>query len=305
MLRSAILVVVIGLFFSNISLAAGDRANEVSKQFTQAQNLAAQGKLEQAIAAYETLIRSNPVLPEAYNNLAGLFLQQNKTKQAKHILEQGLHAHKGYGVLYESLTAINVAMAREAYSKALQIDLKASPISIASLSLSKAVTQTQKNTIVISKTDTPIVEQKYKTITEVEPVKAKLKSTAVAEMAVVSNATSKKVSSPSVKKTLQAWSVAWSAQAADMYLSFYHHQYKPTNGLSRKGWEQSRRYRLKKPQWIKVGLSNFDIRKQSNSQAVVNFKQMYQSNTFKDVSYKQIVLVNTNDGWRIFRERNL
>ena len=305
MLRSAILVVVIGLFFSNISLAAGDRADEVSKQFTQAQNLAAQGKVTQAISAYETLIRSNPVLPEAYNNLAGLYLQQNKTKQAKHILEQGLHAHKGYGVLYESLTAINVAMAREAYSKALQIDLKASPISIASLSLSKTATQPQKNTIVISKTDTPTVEKKSKTITEVKSVKAKLKSKAVAEMAVVSNAASKKVSSPSVEKTLQAWSVAWSAQAADMYLSFYHHEYKPTNGLSRKGWEQSRRYRLKKPQWIKVGLSNLDIRKQSNSQAVVNFKQMYHSNTFKDVSYKQMVLVNTNDGWRIFRERNL
>lgn len=71
-------------------------------------------------------------------------MQQNKTKKGKHILEQGLYAHKGYGVLYESLTSINVAMAREAYSKALQIDLKPSAIRIASLSLSNNKYQIEK-----------------------------------------------------------------------------------------------------------------------------------------------------------------
>ena len=108
----------------------------------------------------------------------------------------------------------------------------------------------------------------------------------------------------SIEKVLQAWSSAWSAQAVDMYLSFYHNQYRPSNGMSRKGWVQSRRYRLKKPQWIKIGLSYFKIKKQADTHAVVNFKQLYQSNSFRDVSYKQVVLINTDDGWRIFREKS-
>lgn len=309
MLRNAILVVALYTLFSSASFAVGDESDEIRKQFTQAQSLAAQGQTAQAVTAYETLIRSNPAFPEAYNNLAALYLQENKTKKAKHILEQGLHAHKGYGVLYESLTAINMAMAREAYSKALQIDLNSSPISIASLSLSNNKAQPNKNTIVISKTEPPIVEKNKllepKTINENKPIKAVIKTKPVAEIKVVNTNAAKKSSSQSVKNVLRAWSSAWSAQATDMYLSFYHQKYKPTNGLSRKGWEQSRRYRLKKPRWIKVGLSNFDIRKQSMSQAVVNFKQKYQSNIFKDVSYKQVVLLNTGDGWRIFRENNL
>lgn len=309
MLRNAILVVALYTLFSSASFAVGDESDEIRKQFTQAQSLAAQGQTAQAVTAYETLIRSNPAFPEAYNNLAALYLQENKTKKAKHILEQGLHAHKGYGVLYESLTAINMAMAREAYSKALQIDLNSSPISIASLSLSNNKAQPNKNTIVISKIENPIVEKNKllepKTINENKPIKAAIKTKPVAEIKVVNTNAAKKSSSQSVKNVLQAWSAAWSAQATDMYLSFYHQQYKSTKGLSRKGWEQSRRYRLKKPRWIKVGLSNFDIRKQSKSQAVVNFKQKYQSNTFKDVSYKQVVLLNTGDGWRIFRENNL
>lgn len=136
MLRSGVLVVVIWAFFSSISFAGIDSDTAFREKFTQAQQLATNGQIDRAITVYQTLIASKPKFPEAYNNLAALYLQQNKTKEAKHILEQGLHAHKGYGVLYESLTAINVAMAREAYSKALQIELKPTPISIASLSLS-------------------------------------------------------------------------------------------------------------------------------------------------------------------------
>lgn len=305
MLRNGVLVVALLFLFSGISFAVVDSNNEISKKFSEAQRLAKQGQVTQAITAYQALILSNPQLPEAYNNLAALYLQQNKTKQAKHILEQGLHAHKGYGVLYESLTAINVAMAREAYSKALQIELEPSAIRIASLSFSNGKSQTKQNTIVISKINKPVAEEKL----AIEPkaiskAKNNVEAKPVGEIKRVSMTTPKVKNTQSVEKVLQAWSSAWSAQAVDMYLSFYHNQYRPANGMSRKGWVQSRRYRLKKPQWIKIGLSDFKIKKQTSTQAVVNFKQLYQSNSFSDVSNKQVVLINTNDGWRIFREKS-
>ena len=305
MLRNVVLVVVIWSFFSSVSFAVVDSNNELSKKFSEAQRLATQGQVTQAITAYQALILSHPQLPEAYNNLAALYLQQNKTKQAKHILEQGLYAHKGYGVLYESLTAINVAMAREAYSKALQIELKPSAISIASLSLSNNKSQAEKSTIVISKMDKSVVKEKPVIEAKVIPeAKKNVEAKPVSEIKRVSTTTPKIQNTQSVEKVLQAWSSAWSAQAVDMYLSFYHNQYRPSNGMSRKGWVQSRRYRLKKPQWIKIGLSDFKIKKQTGTQAVVNFKQLYQSNSFRDVSYKQVVLLNTDDGWRIFREKS-
>ncbi len=298
MSRNGVLFVVLLSFFSGISFAASSD-DEIAKRFSEAQRLASQGQVTQAISAYQSLIQSNPQLPEAYNNLAALYLKQNNTKQAKHILEQGLHAHKGYGVLYESLTTINVAMARKAYGKALQIDLAPSAITISSLSLINNSQSRKKSTIVISKEDKPLKNNKVHA--EKPQIKAKL-SREIKRASVATKATK---NAEAIETILQAWSAAWSAQAIDMYLSFYHKQYKPSNGLSHKSWVQSRKYRLKKPSWIKIALSDFEIKKNTGKQAIVNFKQLYQSNSFSDKSSKQVVLIYTDDGWRIFREKSI
>ncbi|MDH5600676.1 MAG: tetratricopeptide repeat protein [Gammaproteobacteria bacterium] len=304
-------------------LSAGAHAlpannNELVKTFTRAQQLGAEGKFDEAISIYQGLIKSHPLLPEAYNNLAALYLKQKNTRQARFVLEQGLHAHKGYGVLYESLTAINVAMARQAYSKALQIDVKPADISIATLSLEEESLKGKNQPIVISKE-----RASDKKPVEVEPAKsnqarenekekeviAAITSGAIKREAVTSPlkpvvvTSAKSVESP--ETVLQAWSTAWSAQAVDVYLSFYHEHYKPVNGMARKNWEQSRRFRLKKPRWIQVSLSDFNVVKNTGKQAVISFKQVYRSNSFHDVSDKQMVLIYTDDGWRIYREKSL
>lgn len=302
----------------SIAKAGSSNSDEVAKQFSQAKKLAESGQIKQAISAYQTIIRLNPLLPEAYNNLAALYLQQKNTKQAKNILEQGLYAHKGYGVLYESLTAINVAMAREAYSKALQIELKPSEVSIAALPLSENNIKVKNKPIVISKLDTP-AENKISvtkpvavkaTPTKTTSVKEKPLKTGAIKRAVVPTklaqaAQNKIKKNEAIETTLQAWSAAWSAKAIDMYLSFYHQQYRPSRGLSRKGWVQSRRLKLNKPRWIKVAVSNFNIVKNNGRQAIVKFKQSYQSNTYRDVSSKRMVLLYTNNGWRIFQEKSI
>jgi len=296
MLRNAVWVVVLGSFLLSLNVAAAANSDELAKKFLEAQRLTSAGEISEAITSYQSIIRTNPQLPEAYNNLAALYLKQKNTKQAKQILEKGLLAHKGYAALYESLTAINVAMARDAYSKALQIDLKPADISIASLGLTNKQPASTKRTSVIS----DIAKQKVKAAPSSETIKQKIVAINPTPLA-----TKKVVNAAPIEKILQAWSSAWSAQAVDMYLSFYHNQYKPSNGLSYKGWIQSRRLRLKKPKWIKISLSEFDVKQQTNKQAIVNFKQLYQSNSFRDVSTKQMVLLYTKDGWRIFREKSL
>lgn len=315
MLKKAILLVALFSVFSSTSFAVAATNDELVKKFSEAESFTTQGQISQAISIYQSLIDSNPQLPEAYNNLAALYLKQKKTKQAKDILEQGLHAHKGYGVLYESLTAINVAMAREAYSKALQIDLKPSDITIASLSYNEHHQVRQNKTIVISKVDKPELMSKIQTepeekiVVKTEPaskVQPVGKIQRVEVVAQTKPVVERKVKNPETIETIiQAWAAAWSAQAADMYLSFYHEQYKPSNGVSREGWAQSRRYRLTKPHWIKIALSDFNVESNTGKQAVVSFKQLYQSNGFSDANTKQMVLLYTDNGWRIFRETSL
>jgi len=307
--RQKTLFIALLSLFSNISFAAPDA--DLSKQFAHAQSLAQKGEIKQAIYAYTALIESNPQFPEAYNNLAALYLKQKNTKKAKYVLEKGLYAHKGYGVLYESLTAINVAMAREAYSKALQIDLKPSNITIASLEYNE--NKKIAKPIVISKVDEQPESNKEvsEEVVTNEIVNQATKSKPVVEAELsgeIKRPTSEKKpvkNSESIEIVLQAWAAAWSAQETNLYLSFYHKQYKPANGMSLNGWVQSRRYRLKKPRWIKIALSDFQVEKNTGKQAIVNFKQSYQSNSFQEKNKKQMVLLYTDEGWRIFRETSL
>lgn len=277
------------LLLSNSLSAATTDENVIVKKFSQAQELVKQGRTIQAIQAYQLIINLNPNVPEAYNNLAALYLKQKKIKQAKSILEQGLTAHKGYGALYEGLSAINIALAKEAYSKALQIDLKPDDIVITDLALSENSIKNASNGSIASTRTTAEDSQSI----ENTPV-------VLAKAQVVKQSTKDEIA-----LMLQAWSAAWSAQSVDIYLSFYHQDYLPDNNVSRRSWKKSRQLRLTQPKWIKVSLADIDIKMQSSKQAVVNFKQTYQSNTFSDVSIKKLTLYNTENGWQILREQSL
>lgn len=316
MLRSVIWGAALYSFFSAAIFALPVNNDDLARKFSQAQQLSNEGKIDDAISIYQAIIKSQPLLPEAYNNLAALYLKQKNTRQAKLILEQGLHAHKGYGVLYESLTAINVAMARQAYSQALQIEVKPSDITIATLSLDKDTLNRKRQPIVISKQQgsaSDKVVKKPVTVKAVEKNQTRIEEKDVVD-AIASDAIEREPARNAVKVAvtsvespeiiLQAWSAAWSAQAVDVYLSFYHEHFKPANGMSRKSWEQSRRYRLKKPRWIKVSLSDLNVIKNTGKQAVVGFKQAYRSNSYRDVSDKEMVLIYTDNGWRIYREKS-
>jgi len=285
-MRRSILLIISLLAFSNTLFAIQGKEMGITKEFVRAQNLVEQGKTQQAINAYQSIINTYPQIPEAYNNLAALYLEQKNIQQAKITLEQGLKAHEGYARLYESLTAINIALARDAYSKALQIDLEPSSVSIASLPLT-----TKQSSINVEDAANvrPVVDNSGIII---KPVPQKADNKTISEDKVI-------------KRVLQAWLAAWSAQSVDIYLSFYHDKYEPDKGLSRAKWVESRRIRLKKPNWIKVNFSDFKVSKNTGKQAVVNFKQIYHSNSFRDVSLKQLVLLNTDNGWQILRERSL
>lgn len=91
MLRSGILV--IALLFISVSFAATNDNSELAKTFLQAQQLAAQGQITQAITVYQALIKSHPLLPEAYNNLAALYLKQKNTKRSETISSSKVYMH--------------------------------------------------------------------------------------------------------------------------------------------------------------------------------------------------------------------
>jgi hypothetical protein len=104
--------------------------------------------------------------------------------------------------------------------------------------------------------------------------------------------------------TLQGWAAAWSEQATDVYLVFYAEDYHPP-GQSRQGWEQERRSRLKKPDWIRVALKDIKVEPINNKEAKVELTQIYQASNYQDKTRKQLMLKQTPDGWRITAEKSV
>lgn len=97
------------------------------------------------------------------------------------------------------------------------------------------------------------------------------------------------------------WAEAWSAQDVKRYLAFYSKNFQPSNGLSRRRWEQQRTLRVANKQRIRVKVT--DIRPSiKGNKATVSFRQSYRSETFGDTVTKTLTLEHGAGGWKIIRE---
>ena len=317
---------------------------DIRSQFANARHLWQSGKLKEAASLYESIIKQQPELPAPYNNLAVIYAAQGDYKKAQQTLEKGLNTNPGYAMIYENLTAIYVEMARDSYGKALQFadksDHQLKLRSLAELSLTppeqvaKVETPPSKTVIataspkpvapaepaVAAKPVTPKVAaidtkpqpsqvQQAETKTPQKPGMANsplLTATTSVQPAQASELTpvAPVIDKTSIIKILEAWAAAWSAQSPQQYIAYYDPQFHPA-GLSRRQWEAQRVRRLKRPQWIRVALSNFVIEPITDKRVRVELQQRYQSNTYADNGRKEFILTKTEQGWRIVSERSL
>lgn len=97
-------------------------AATVDARFLRGTALMGSGRLDEAAILFEALVVEKPQLPEAYNNLAVVYVRQGRLDEAKQVLERALATDPRYATVYENLSAIYVEMARSSYAKALRMD---------------------------------------------------------------------------------------------------------------------------------------------------------------------------------------
>jgi len=107
--------------------------------------------------------------------------------------------------------------------------------------------------------------------------------------------------SSEIKQLLYDWSEAWSTMNVQKYLSFYDTSFEPVNGVSRQNWVNQRKKRLNKKS-IQVKVNNINIDFLSCSSAKVTFFQQYRANNYHDKSHKVMILVETDNTWKIQKE---
>jgi len=288
--------------------------------------LTEQGKQADAIVVFTALTQEFPELPEPYNNLAVLYAAQGQDEKARRALEMAIRTHPSYATAHENLGDIYAKMAREAYDKALQLDsnnasAKTKLALVRELFSTKPGSQALVKSVVAEPTPagpkvavSDAASAAAPAPTAATPVAVPSKPLAPATVPASQPASRKTVApAPTAKatdsdpqeevlKAVEGWAKAWSSGDAKAYLEHYAPGFKVPGGQSRAAWEQSRRDRVAKGKRISVQAQNPKITFASPEEAIVTFRQVYQSETLKTSGMKKLTMVRSGGRWLIQQE---
>ncbi|MCE2744892.1 MAG: outer membrane protein assembly factor BamE [Burkholderiales bacterium] len=104
-----------------------------------------------------------------------------------------------------------------------------------------------------------------------------------------------------INDMLSNWAAAWSAKDVKGYFAFYADTFEHGK-KSRATWENQRRARLSNKETISVIVSDVQIDLQSETLAIVKFRQDYSSNRYKDSGIKVLTLSKASGNWKIQTE---
>lgn len=96
--------------------------NNVTYRFLKGLVLTRQDKLDQARDIFISITRSNPELPEPYNNLAVIYAALGDFDKARMALEEAINTHPAYATAHENIGDIYAKLASQAYNQALELD---------------------------------------------------------------------------------------------------------------------------------------------------------------------------------------
>ena len=281
------------------------KPREPKGRFIKGLILAEQNKGAEAIEVFAALSRDYPELPEPYNNLAVLYAAQGQYEKARQQLEMSIRTHPSYATAYENLGDVYTKLASQAYDKALQFD-SSNAAAKNKLSLIRDLISTNP----APRAPEPVRPAAAKAATakvataqsaEVKPAAAPAKSTAAtpAENA----ARLEEGDGAAVLQTVLAWASAWSNQKVESYLAFYAQDFKTPKGEAREQWEAARKQRIAAPKKIDVAIESPKVVLKGANDAVINFRQVYRSDSLKVNSNKTLIMVRRDGRWVIQQER--
>jgi adhesin transport system outer membrane protein len=108
-----------------------------------------------------------------------------------------------------------------------------------------------------------------------------------------------------LQNLVKSWAAAWSARDYGAYTGFYAPTFTPDGGLSREDWAQLRRSRISPRGEISVEIQDLKIRLDGNDRAFAEFRQVYQSKAYSDMTQKTLELIRVGGKWLINRESSV
>lgn len=270
---------------------------DLEARFLKGMILTGQARDVEAIEIFTSLTTDYPALPEPYNNLGVLYVQQGDFDNARAALHAAILIKPDYAIAHENLGDLYAKMAIQYYGRVLEKDrlsesvrLKQSKLNNLFNVLEPSKKKTAKNE---SLTVTPVIESEENQAAKESEFKHESE-----HLDPQLDEAEKKA----ILSTIDGWSAAWSAQHVDAFLAYYSGDFKPGDGLTRKEWAAQCRSRLQKPGFIKISIDQPEVEATSNDVARVEFVQTYQSDSYLDQVLKILDMRRENGDWKIYRE---
>jgi len=255
------------------NLLLEDHAGDPEIEFLTAYAYQMNNQNLKAASRYQSLIRLHPELPEPRNNLAMIYLSDGDYDKASEILVKAINTHRSYATAYANLSNIYTGLASEAYRRAVSESNE--PVNYASKIELTALTQ------LISLNQSKLVGHISDPELSENP-------------AIVST----------LAKRIVSWAQAWSEKDLDAYISYYSTQHK-LNFPTHEEWIEHRKQRILRPGFIKIGVSDIQIRAQTKNLAIIDFQQSFDSLDYSDRVIKRLGLSRIDSQWKITDERVL
>jgi hypothetical protein len=198
-----------------------------------------------------------------------IYLSNGDYDRASELLVNAINTHRSYATAYENLSNIYTGIASEAYRRAVseskEPEIYANNIELTALTRLSTINQA-------STSESGLTEQSATGVTLVNQ--------------------------------LIGWAKAWSEKKFDAYIGYYSGEHK-LDFASHKAWIAHRKKRILRPGYIKIEVSNFQIRAQSDNRATIDFEQSFNSLDYSDRVIKRLRLNRINSKWKITDERVL
>ncbi|ROO28657.1 YybH family protein [Salinisphaera orenii] len=260
-----------------------ERPDDSEARFLKGLALARSGDTQAAISVFEELTEQRTDMAEAWNNLGVLRARRGSLTDARDALQRAIRIDPKHGPAQENLGDIYVALAREAYGRAGDLEEDNAIARAKREQLAAFIDNAGGSGIGAADT----------------PGDADAGATPNAEGG--DSADRAVVDADTPAAAVQRWADAWSAQDVAAYLGVYAEDFVPAEADSRAAWAAERRERVSSPARIEVSLGDTRIERRGD-QALARFEQRYRSDTYQDVEAKALLLTETDDGWRILRE---
>jgi tetratricopeptide (TPR) repeat protein len=265
----------------------------------------------EAITVFQRLGQDFPALPEPFNNLAVLYVEQGQLDKARAALESAIRSRPNYSTAFQNLGDVYTRMAGRAYAKALQIE---DPEAAPKLALIRDIYDLPAPPVATVAALTPVAPA---AASKAPPAPASAAPPAPAPVpapaasAVVAAATPAPAASSAngvrsnddtraVTAAVRDWASAWSRKDMNAYIGAYVSGYKGSDA-SASAWQANRRERIlgKRRISVEVAAIKVDVSKDS---ATVSFRQAYAADLLRVSSQKVLELEHHNGKWLIRKE---